>query len=295
MSLNASLSKYSTTPINQPERIFIIDSLRGIAVLGILLINISGFGLPSVINEDPSLLNETGLNYYCWYIFGHGVFEGSFRSIFSMLFGAGTIIFISRLEKRTEGQIPTEMYVRRQLWLLLFGLLNAFILLWYGDILFHYAICGMLLIAFRSLPARHLLIASVVCLLLLTVRSNIDFYKDKKVIERGQAVETMNTTKTKLTYNQKVMLAAMEALKNKSSLAAKKEKIEDELKQYRSSYSKLYTFQSNRSLDAETYGMYYFHFFDVLVFMFLGMAFFKLGILQGEVKTSVYAWMAAMG
>lgn len=295
MSFSTSLSKYSTAPINQPERIFIIDSLRGIAVLGILLMNISGFGIPSVINEDPSLLNETGLNYYCWYIFGHGIFEGSFRSIFSMLFGAGTIIFISRLEKRTEGQIPTEMYVRRQLWLLLFGLFNAFILLWYGDILFHYAICGVVLIAFRSMPARHLLIASVVCLLLLTVRSNIDFYKDKKVIERGELVETKDTTKTKLSYNQKAMLSAMEALKIKSGQAAKKEKLEEELKQYRSSYSNLYTFQSNRSLDAETYGMYYFHFFDVLVFMFLGMAFFKLGILQGEAKTSVYAWMAAIG
>ena len=282
-------------PINQLNRIFIIDSLRGIAVLGILLMNISGFGLPSVINEDPSQLNETGINYYCWYIFGHGVFEGTFRSIFSMLFGAGTIIYIGNMEKRTEGQMPSEMFVRRQLWLLLFGLFNAFILLWYGDILFHYAVCGIILIAFRSLPPRHLLIASAICLLLLTVRSNIDFYNNQKIVDRGEKIEAIDTAINKLTDNQKAMRSAIEAIKSTSNQAKKQEKIEDELKQYRSGYSQLYKFQRNRTISAETYGLYYFHFFDVLIFMFLGMAFLKLGILQGEGKIRVYMFMAITG
>ena len=295
MAFGKALSSYPTISINKADRIFIIDSLRGIAVLGILLMNISGFGLPSVINEDPSQLNETGINYYCWYIFGHGVFEGTYRSIFSMLFGAGTIIFIGRMEKRTEGQILSEMFVRRQLWLLFFGLFNAFIMLWYGDILFHYAICGIILIAFISLPPRHLLIASAICLLLLTVRSNIDFYNNKKIIENGEKIEGIDTSINKLSDNQKEMRSAMEAIKSKSTQATKKEKIEDELKQYRSGYSILYKFQRNRTISAETYGLYYFHFFDVLVFMFLGMAFFKLGILQGEGKIRVYIWMATTG
>ena len=125
MSPISKQPKNVITPIQQSERIIALDSLRGIAVLGILLLNISGFGLPSGVNDDPSVLNETGLSYYCWYIFGHGVFEGSFRAIFSMLFGAGTIIFIRNLERKIEGQMPTEIFVRRQLWLLLFGLVNA--------------------------------------------------------------------------------------------------------------------------------------------------------------------------
>lgn len=273
----------------------IFDSFRGIAVLGILLMNISAFGLPSAINDNPMLTNEKGINFYCWYIFGHGIFEGSFRSVFSMLFGASIIILIGRLEKRAGGQIPSELFIRRQLWLLVFGLFNAYILLWHGDILFHYAICGIVIFPFRRLQPRRLLIASLVCLILLTIRSNIDFYNEKTVITRGGIIENIDTTKTRLSDNQKATLAAAEAIKHKSKQETKKREIEAEIKNYRASYPVMYKSQGNRSLAAETYGLYYFHFWDVLVFMFLGMALFKLGILQGEAKTSVYAVMAVTG
>ena len=295
MSPIVNQPKNVITPIQQSERIIALDSLRGIAVLGILLLNISGFGLPSGINEDPSILNETGLNYYCWYIFGHGVFEGSFRAIFSMLFGAGTIIFIRNLERKIEGQMPTEIFVRRQLWLLLFGLVNAFILLWHGDILYHYAICGVVLIAFRSLAPKKLIIASGVCLSLLMIRSNTDLYRSKKDILEGEKIAAIDTTKVKLTGYQAEALSAMKSIKNRSNPDLKKSKIQNEIAKYRSGYTTLYDFQSDRSVSAETYGLYYFHFFDILVFMFLGMAFFKLGILQGEANIKIYLWMAVVG
>ena len=99
-------------PTNQSERIIFLDSLRGIAVLGILLINIQGFGLPQLLVYDVSVLHENGLNYFTWYVFGPGVFEGSMRAIFSMLFGAGTMLFISRLEKRIKGLKPLEFFFR---------------------------------------------------------------------------------------------------------------------------------------------------------------------------------------
>lgn len=295
MPLSYNLQKNLITPIHQSERIIALDSLRGIAVLGILLLNISGFGLPSGMNEEFSLSNETGLNYYCWYVFGHGVFEGSFRAIFSMLFGAGSIIFIDNLEKKTAGQMPTEIFVRRQLWLLLFGLINAFILLWHGDVLYHYAICGVVLIGFRSLPPKKLITASCVCLLLLMIRSNTDLYRNKKDILEGEKIAAMDTTKVKLTGYQVETLYAMKALKNKANPELKKSKVQNEINYYRSGYTKLYDFQSDRSLSAETYGFYYFHFFDVLIFMFLGMAFFKFGILQGEANTKIYVLMTLAG
>ncbi|MDX2046238.1 MAG: hypothetical protein SFU87_05600, partial [Chitinophagaceae bacterium] len=184
-----------TAPVSQSERIVILDSLRGIAILGILLMNIPGFGLAPAVIDDPSILNENVLNYYLWYIFGLGVFEGSQRALFSMLFGAGTIIFISRLEKRTEGLLPSELFFRRQLWLLVFGLFNAFVLLWYWDILYHYAICGMILFAFRRMKPKHLLIAAGACLLLMTARENRDFYKEKSVIAKGEKIAAIDTTK----------------------------------------------------------------------------------------------------
>jgi uncharacterized protein len=86
-------------PFYSTQRIGSLDSLRGLAILGILLINITSFGLPEASWSDPTMLENKGLNFYFWYIFGHGVFEGSFRALFSMLFGASFLIIVSQLEK----------------------------------------------------------------------------------------------------------------------------------------------------------------------------------------------------
>ncbi|MCY7311437.1 MAG: hypothetical protein LH619_11715, partial [Chitinophagaceae bacterium] len=114
-------------PVNQSERIIILDSLRGIAILGILLMNIPGFALPTpAAYGDLSVLNETGINFKTWYFIELSV-AGTQRALFSILFGAGIILFISRKEKNTEGLMPAEYFFRRQLWLLVFGLFNAFV------------------------------------------------------------------------------------------------------------------------------------------------------------------------
>ena len=285
----------SLTPLAASERIVILDSLRGIAVLGILLMNIPGFGLPHNRVDDYTINNETGWNYITWYVFGPGVFEGSQRAIFSMLFGAGVLIFISRLEKKTTGLMPAELFFRRQLWLLVFGLFNAFILLWFWDILYHYAICGMILFAFRRLKPKHLMIAAAICLVLVTLRENRSLYRDKSIIAKGERVAALDTTKVKLTEQQKEDLAAMEGMKGRSKPEARKKEAEKEVRQITESYASLYQLRSDQSARGETQAMYYFLIWDILLFMFLGMAFFKLGILQGEAKTSLYVWMTVIG
>ena len=127
-------------PVNQGERIVIIDSLRGIALLGILLMNIPYFALPDPAEDNLTLLKEIGtINEKVWY-FITWFLDGTQRAIFSMLFGAGVILFITRLGKRVDGMSTAEYFMRRQLWLLVFGLFDAFVLLWSGDILFEYAI-----------------------------------------------------------------------------------------------------------------------------------------------------------
>ena len=74
-------------PVSQSERIVIIDSLRGIALLGILMMNIPYFGLPDPSFDNLTLRNEIGtINQQVWY-FINWFLEGSQRAIFSMLFG----------------------------------------------------------------------------------------------------------------------------------------------------------------------------------------------------------------
>ena len=292
---NDSSTPMLAAPIAQQERILLIDSLRGIAILGILLMNIPGFGLAPAAIYDFSLQPQGSLNYYFWYVFGPGVFEGSQRGIFSMLFGAGMFIFISRLEKKVSGIMSTELFMRRQLWLLVFGVFHAYVLVWYWDILYSYAICGIVLFAFRRLSPKHLLIAAGVCLLLMTARENRDLYKDKSVITKGELVAAMDTTITKLTDKQKDQLKAMEGLKEKSNPDEKKKRMEKQIKGITGSYADLYEARSNMAEKGQTLAMYYFLIWDILLFMFIGLAFFKLGILQGEAKTKVYGWMTVIG
>jgi uncharacterized protein len=284
----------SVTPVSQSDRIMILDSLRGIAVFGILLMNIPGYGLPRVLYHDLSVLGEwNGPNFYAWYVID-GFFDGTQRALFSMLFGAGIVLFIGRLEKRTEGIKVAELYFRRQLWLLLFGLFHAFVLLWFWDILFAYAVCGMILFAFRRLPPRSLLIAAFVSLLLGTARDNQNLYVDKAIIIRGEKIATLDTSKIKLTDEQKDELKAMEAIKDRSEPENKRKRMEKGIAAVLASYSTLYRAHSDRSVEIETIFLYY-NIWDLFLFMFIGMAFLKLGILQGEAKTNIYVLITVVG
>lgn len=281
-------------PVSQSERIVLIDSLRGIALLGILLMNIPYFGLPEPAFDNPLLMNEKGtINMQVWY-FINMVPEGTMRAIFSILFGAGILLFVSRLEKRVEGMMAAEYFIRRQLWLVVFGLVNAFILLWPGDILFQYGILGIIAFVFRRMPVKGLLIAAAVCLLLMTTRENLDMHRTQVKIKKGEAIAKIDTTKTKLTDEQKDMLGEMTGIKEKSDTASLKKEMKKNLAKSLGSYSKVYEYVSNTSAKIE-FGFTYYGLWDILLFMFLGLAFFKSGILTGDAKTSTYLLMTVIG
>ena len=296
MDLNKVLTgEGNASPLLQSERITILDSLRGIAILGILLMNIPGFGLPYIQAGDLTIKNElSGWNFKSW-VFIDGLMEGSMRGLFSMLFGAGMILFISRLQKKEEGLITAEIYFRRQIWLLVFGLVNAYIFLWFWDILFMYAVCGMLLFAFRRLSARKLLIASIVCLTLTTVRENRDLYQNKYDIRKGERIAKLDTTKTKLTEYQKEKLGNMTGMKERSTPESKKKRYEKQLRKGKGSLEELYEQNSSISAKGHTVALYYFLIWDILTFMFLGMAFFKYGILTGQHAMKTYVGLMVVG
>ena len=138
MSTIPEMRQNLAAPVNQSERIIILDSLRGFAILGILLMNIPAFALANN-GDDPSILNEFGtINFTVWY-FVDWFPSGTQRALFSMLFGAGIILFIKGKEKRLKDLLPADYFFRRQLWLMVFSLFDVFILLWFGDILLDYA------------------------------------------------------------------------------------------------------------------------------------------------------------
>jgi uncharacterized protein len=153
-------------PVQEQERIRSIDVLRGLALLGILPVNIIAFAHIEDAYQFPTLAGGfTGVNYFVW-LFTHVVFEGKMVSLFSMLFGAGLFLQVDRAERR-RGRVGSArgLYFRRVGWLLLFGLAHAY-LLWYGDILTYYALIGMLVYWMRRLyPLTLFLTGSILILL----------------------------------------------------------------------------------------------------------------------------------
>ncbi len=281
-------------PTSQQERIIILDSLRGFAILGILLMNIPAFALPNPVGHDPSLLNEWNtINFKIWN-FIEWIPDGTQRAIFSMLFGAGILLFIGGKEKRLDGLLPADYFFRRQLWLIVFSLIDVFVLLWWGDILLDYALLGMIMYSFRKLSPKALLIGAGICFLFMLARENRDLYQDKKIIYRGEMIASMDTSTVKLDVIQKEQLGAMQDFKAKTSLEGRIKRMEKATLKTQGSYEDLYEYRTDRYIDSLVKYLF-FGVWDVLLFMFIGMAFFKLGILTGQASVKTYAWMCIGG
>ncbi len=160
----AELPRPKAEPVRGAERVAAVDVLRGVALLGILPMNIVFFGLPGPAYDNPTRGGgDTGLNLGIW-AFNHVVFDAKMMTLFSMLFGAGLVLMGGRADAR--GARLGWVYYRRVSWLLVIGLLHAY-LLWAGDILVEYALCGLLLYPFRRLSARTLLILGTLALLVV--------------------------------------------------------------------------------------------------------------------------------
>jgi uncharacterized protein len=144
----------STLPTSENERLIPLDILRGFAVLGILIMNIQSFSMISVAYINPAAYGDlTGINKWTW-ILSHLFADVKFITLFSIMFGAGIVLFTDRMQAKSLR--PLNMHYRRIFWLLLFGLIHAY-LIWYGDVLVAYAVCGIFIILFRKLQARWLL------------------------------------------------------------------------------------------------------------------------------------------
>jgi uncharacterized protein len=137
----------SPRPTPPDERIISLDVLRGFALLGILLINVRAFGMPEATLSNPTAYGEfSGGNYAVW-LFTHVFAEGKFLTLFTVMFGAGIVLFTETKERK--GQPATLLHYRRSVWLIAIGLAHAY-LLWYGDVLFAYGVTGIVLIAART-------------------------------------------------------------------------------------------------------------------------------------------------
>jgi len=133
-------------PVTQAERIASLDVLRGFAVLGILVMNIQAFSMPGSAYINPTTYGDlSGGNFVVWLV-SHALADAKFMTIFSLLFGAGIVLMTSRREN--AGKPSAGVHYRRMGGLLMIALIHAY-LLWYGDVLYTYAMCGFLVYLLR--------------------------------------------------------------------------------------------------------------------------------------------------
>jgi uncharacterized protein len=140
--------------VTQTDRHLSLDAMRGFAVMGILLLNIVGFAMPDAAYVNPAAWGGTDpFNTAVWAV-NFVMFDGKMRGLFSVLFGASMLLVIQRAQ--AAGQNPRSVHLNRMAWLFVIGAAH-YILLWWGDILVPYAICGTLALAFVDKDVKQLL------------------------------------------------------------------------------------------------------------------------------------------
>ena len=275
-------------PTTESSRIESLDVLRGFALLGILLLNIIGFGLLFASYSNPAL-DLTVASTIDWVVWGTvdiGA-EGAMRTLFSMLFGAGVLLFTTGERGKTGA-----LHYRRTFLLLLFGVFDAYILLWSGDILMTYALVGFLLYLLRNWQVRSLLTTAGILLLLISLfylgmNAALGMLKsaaDEVALANDPAVLSEETRDMAAEWDVFISDYEMTPESKAEELAAR-----------RGSYLTAFWWNAEQMTEILTMVIPVFLFWDALVMMLIGMALYKAGVLQGDRSTLFYWRMMVAG
>jgi uncharacterized protein len=255
-----AMRKRALGPVPESERIVSLDVLRGFALLGILTMNMGSFAMPSAAYFDPTAYGDlSGLNGWIWRLI-HLVADLKFMAIFSMLFGAGIVLSSRRTESR--GRKAAGVHYRRMFWLIVFGLLHAY-LLWYGDILFWYGMCGLIVFFFRRVSPKWLIVWGLIS---ISVASAFMLFGGLTAESWPQA-----------TFDQVV-----------ANLKPSEEAKEAEIAIYRGDWLEQMEMRVPESLEMQTGTFLSWALWRVGGLMLLGMALFKLGVFSATRSRRFY-------
>lgn len=193
-------------PVSGKARIDILDILRGIAILGIFFMNIPFMGASiSKLFIDVTALGWTPADRASWYAV-QILLEGTQRGLLELLFGAGMMVLAAKAMTPDGPVAVADLYWRRNLWLLAFGLFDIFGLLWAGDILHVYALAALFLFPFRKLDPRLLLIAGLSFAAFVAVTGGVTYMERLDLTQRIAAVHEKQAAHAPLTAADKSTL-----------------------------------------------------------------------------------------
>lgn len=270
-------------PVTAGERFASLDRLRGVAILGILVMNIYAFAMPFIAYVDPYRMGGTEAYNIGTWIFTHIFFDQKFMSIFAMLFGAGLVLMAERAEAR--GAKPARFYFRRQFWLIVIGAIHGY-LIWMGDILFAYALIGMLVYPLRKRRPRTLII--IACVMLpVTLLFNLGNAKQMEdTMAKVAEIEVLLEEGQDIDEEQQQVL---DDWKQQRMFAfPTDEDAAEEIAVYRGDYAGIVAHRAPIVAMMQVFMILFFGLWRIAPLMMIGMALMKLGVLTCERSADFY-------
>lgn len=290
-------------PVPESRRVGAVDVLRGVAVLGILAMNVTTFGLPIAAYMNPAAEGIvpyggpfSGLNLIAW-IAQHVFVDMKMMTIFSMLFGAGLVLMSGEREAAgaAGGSVPPTrrfagVYYRRLGWLLLIGLIHAYVV-WYGDILTTYALCGLVLYPLRRLAPRWLIALGVgLCLIGVVLSLGMGGMLWWMQREAAAAQAALDAGK-ELTAQQRGMLDGWRDANAGFNPAP--EQVAREIERVRGPLSSVIGYNIENALMFQTVMFVFMSFWRCTGGMLIGMGLMKLGVFSARRSRGFYIRLAA--
>ncbi|HEU4406680.1 MAG TPA: DUF418 domain-containing protein [Polyangiaceae bacterium] len=278
----------AAAPVAQAERIAIIDAVRGVALLGILLMNIPIFALPERFDEPWRA--DTGSADFWVHAFNIVFFEGKMRALFSAVFGAGIVLFT--LGKERAGRPATGLFYRRMLWLTLFGLAHAHLLLWLGDVLYFYGVIGMLAFLLRRVPPRRLALG-VPLVAVVGFAASVLFYQNMRAkrLAWREAVTAQAEGRALGPAQTEALAAWREVEKN---FIPNREEIAQHTALMKGTYGQVASFVRPKAAEGE-FKYLLLGLWDMLALMLLGIALYRWGFFTLQWSDRAYKRTALIG
>jgi uncharacterized protein len=266
-------------PVPRQERLQALDVARGVAVLGILLMNIWAFAGPEAFFNYPLAFADSPGNPVATWAVVHTLFEGTQRALLSLLFGIGAMLSLARLEARSGPGGARRIYYRRTFTLIAFGLVNAYVFMWPADILFVYGLAGLCLFPLRNVRTPVLLAIVVVA---VTVPAGLRIAKigELKALESDSAAALASQAAgvEPGEAGQKAIAGWDKALKKARPDPADKEFVEGLRIMQSGSLAEIFVRQAKTSVILQTIVAVKWWFLDALGMMIIGMVLYRSGI-----------------
>jgi uncharacterized protein len=291
MNEGALMNDMTLAPVTGKARIDVLDIMRGFAILAIYFMNVPFQAVPVLPTFiDFRLIGWTPADQLAWATTSI-LLEGTQRCLLEFLFGAGMMVLAAKAMEPDGPVAVADLYMRRTMWLLAFGLLDIFVVLWVGDILSIYAVAALFLFPFRRLGPKLLVTLGLAFALFTAVTGGLQYADRLGLIDRVHVAEAHRAAGATLTPTDSKALADWNKLRaSRTPNAEQRKAIAEERTAHAGGfvpYAAFYYGVWSKFIIAKGIGLI--TVFEAFCAMLIGVALWKWGIIQGRRDARFYA------